>query len=333
MPDNSPSRREIAERLHVEAIGVKLERSQFGVSRKVSAEQKERIANLFSADSGRLSAGKKLLDKKHEAYKRVTSLLGQARDLWLNSTLPFPEDGVRLIRRNQVGAFSDAMAVIRTDLLAAAQELQQVYTSDLIPEARDRLGDLFNASDYPVEIAGEFDVQVSYPSVEPDERLRQISASLYEAERQRMQARFEESIALAEQAFAGELAKFAQNIIDKMTPDAEGKQKVFHESAVTNIRDLLARFKTLDIGSNADLTALMEQADQAVQGIDVKNLRKDVHARQSIKEAMERLSGQLGTMLVDKPKRRITLEDEPAEPAGEQTGSGEQPAQENGAAA
>src|SRR3990167_5978427 len=100
--NNSPSRREVAERLHAEAIGVKLERSQFGVSRKVSAEQKDQIANLFGADSQRLSAGKKLLNKKHEAYQAVTALLNQARELWLNSTLPYPEDGVRLIRRNRV---------------------------------------------------------------------------------------------------------------------------------------------------------------------------------------------------------------------------------------
>ena len=44
--ENNNSRQEVARRLREEALGVKLERSQFGTSRKVSSEQTEQIANL-----------------------------------------------------------------------------------------------------------------------------------------------------------------------------------------------------------------------------------------------------------------------------------------------
>lgn len=321
--NNSQSRQEVAARLRAEAVGVKLERSQFGASRKVSSEQKERIAGLFGADSSQLSAGKKLLNKRNEAYKLVTSLLGQARELWLNSSLPYPEDGVRLIRRDRVERFSEQMEDIRSQLLTAAQALQEVYVSELIPEARERLGDLYNSADYPANIASEFDIGVSFPNVDPPEYLRQISPQLYEQERQRIQARFEESIALAEQNFAAELSKVVEQIIERMTPAADGSQKVFKESSIENVKELLGRFKSLDIGSNQALTDLMGQAELAMQGVDVKNLRKDVHARQSIKQAMEGLSRQLDGLMIDRPKRKITLEDD--EPVAEQ------PAQEQAA--
>lgn len=334
MPNENNSRRQVAERLHEEAVGVKLERSQFGASRKVSPEQKERIAGLFAADSQCLSASKKLLNKRHDAYKDVTRLLGEARELWLYSSLPYPEDGVRLMRRNQVQAFSDRMTEIRQQLHGAAQVLQNVYREELIPEARTRLGDLFNPADYPLEIAGEFDISVSFPSVDPPEYLRSISPEIYESERLRVQARFEESIALAEQAFASALAKVAENLIERLTPGPDGKQKVFRDSAVENVNELLARFKSLDIGSNQGLTDLMNQAELAVKGIDLKNLRKDVNAQRSVKEVMERLSGQLGNLLVDRPKRKITLQDEPSEVVAEQSAPVvEQPAQEEEVAA
>lgn len=322
---NSPSRREVAERLRAEAVGVKLERSQFGTSRKVSGDQKEQIANLFSADSDRLTAGKKLLNKKHEAYQAVNSVLNQARELWVSSTLPYPEDGVRLIRQDRVAEFNEQMEAIRVQLQQAAQALQDVYHTELIPEARARLGDLFNPSDYPVEIAGEFDVTVSYPSVEPDARLLQIGSKIYEAERARVQARFEESIALAEQAFAAELAKVAESIIERLTPGPDGKQKIFRDSAIENVNELLARFKSMDLGSNQGLTELMNRAEQAVAGVNVKELRKDVNAQRSVKEAMEQLSQQLDGLLIDRPKRKITLEE--VEPAAEQAPVAEQPAQ------
>lgn len=308
----APSRREIAQRLRAEAVGCKLERSQFGCQRKLSADQKNQIANLFGAEAERLSAGKKLLNKRHEAYLRVTNLLNRAKELWLDNTLPYPEPGVRLIRRDRVEDFEGSMRAISAELQDAAAALERIYHDELIPDARERLGDLFNSGDYPMEIASEFSITVSWPNVEPGEYLREISPRLYEQEQDRIRARFEEAIALAEQAFTDEFAKAVQHLVERLTPGPDGKAKVFRDTALENLQGFFERFRSLNVGSNAALDDLVEQAQAAVRGIDPKALRTDVHARDSIRDAMQNLGQQLDGLLVDRPKRKITLEDEVA---------------------
>ena len=316
---DGPSRREIADRLRQEAVGVRLERSQFGVTRKLTAEQRDQIAQMFDAESARLSAGKKLLNKRHEAYLRVTSLLNRAKEVWMDTTLPYPDPGIRLIRRDRIPDFDGRMRAIRTELREAAVALERVYRDELIPDARRTLGAVFNPSDYPVEIAGEFDIQVSYPNVEPGEYLREISPRLYEQEQERIRARFEEAIALAEQAFTDEFAKAVQHMAERLTPGPDGKAKVFQETTLGNLTEFFQRFRDLNVGSNAALDDLVTQAQWAVQGIDVKALRNDVHAREAIRSAMQNLGTQLDGLMVDRPKRKITLEDETTEEASPQT--------------
>ena len=310
--NNELSRTEVANRLRREAVGVKLERSQFGVSRRLDNSQKGQIAGLFGADAERLSAGKKLLNKKHEAYANLTSLLGQAREIWVDSTLPFPEPGIRLIRRDKVSEFDERMVALRADVRDAARKLEEVYHEELIPDARKRLGDLFNEGDYPTHIQDEFDLEVSYPNVEPGEYLRQISPKLYEQEQQRIQARFEEAIALAEQNFAAEFAQIIEHLLERLTPSADGKQKVFRDSALENIGDFFKKFKSLDVGSSPELSGLIEQAEAAVAGVNPVSLRKDATNREAIRESLASLSQRVEGLLIDKPKRKITFEDEAA---------------------
>lgn len=58
------------------------------------------------------------------------------------------------------------MSQFRQDLLDAARELSSQY-DQIKNEAQRRLGSLFNPADYPTTLDGMFDLEVSYPAVEP----------------------------------------------------------------------------------------------------------------------------------------------------------------------
>ena len=167
--DNSqqPTRVEFAERLRQEALGVVLEKSQFGLSRTVTDEQRERMADLFQAEAPSVRATKRLLNKRNEAYLRVTGLLNRAREIWQESTVPFPEPGMRLIRRDRIAQFDERMQAVKTELVEAVQALEAVYRDVLLPEARTQLGQLFDAEDYPASLADEFGLAWGYRSVDP----------------------------------------------------------------------------------------------------------------------------------------------------------------------
>jgi hypothetical protein len=50
----------------------------------------------------------------------------------------------------------------------------------------------------------------------------ELSPALYEQERQREAARFEEAVQLAEQAFLSELAKLVSHLTERLTDDGTG---------------------------------------------------------------------------------------------------------------
>ena len=307
----APTRREFAERLRNETLGVRLEKSQFGLSRAVTDEQRERMADLFHAEGESVRATKRLLNKRHEAYLRVTGLLNRAREIWQESTVPYPEPGLRLIKREAIEQFDARMQAIKVEMLEAVGALDTIYRDQLLPDARTALGQLFDVADYPASLADEFGLEWGYRSVDPPEYLRQVSPRLYEQEQERIRARFEEAIALAEQAFTNEFSNMVQHMVDRLTPGPDGKAKTFRDTAVTNLRDFFQRFQSLDIGSNAELNELVAEAQRAVEGVDVAKLRKDTIARDQIRGAMQGLSQRLEQMMVERPKRKIRLSDEP----------------------
>ena len=105
---------------------------------------------------------------------------------------------MRLIKQEKVEEFAATMADYKVELDDAVANLDRHY-DDLKRAAADRLGSLFNPSDYPETLRGLFDVAVDFPSIEPPDYLMQLSPGLYQQEQERVRGRFEEAVRLAEQ--------------------------------------------------------------------------------------------------------------------------------------
>src|SRR5207248_2591455 len=95
---------------------------------------------------------------------------------------------------------------------------------------------------------------------------------LYEQEQQRVARRFEEAVALAEQAFVNEFAKLVTHLTERLD-GGEGERRIFRDSAVTNLLDFFEKFRRLNVRSNQELDQLVEQAQQLVQGVTPQALR------------------------------------------------------------
>lgn len=301
-----------ASKLRNETSAVKLTRTSFGLRRALTDEQKSAAASVFGAEVELLGMTKKLLDQRHPAYKAVTRIRTQAVQTWRDYTVPYPESGIRLIRKDRIGAFEEIMGELRQRLQAAANDLQAVY-EELREQARVSLGDLFDPGDYPDNIAKEFDFEVAYPSVEPPEYLKQLHPHLYQQESERVAARFQEAARLAEEAFAAELANLVAHLAERLKPDPTGKQKKLHRSALENLSEFFERVQSLHITSGGELDEICQTARQVIQGVDVDALKESVLLRQEIGDKLTGVAKQLDGLIAEKPKRLIKLlaEDEP----------------------
>jgi len=275
-----------------------------GSRKTLTQEQKSQAADTFGAERAYLSAGKKLLDTSHPAFKAVTAVRTRVIAFWKGISLPYPESGIRLIRQDDISSFTVQMTSLKVELDEAVVQLDARY-DELKSAARRRLGSLYNAGDYPVTLRGWFDVSYDFPSVEPPEYLRQLSPQLYQQEASRIAARFDEAVQLAEQAFTEELSKLVSHLTERLSGSEDGKPKVFRDSVVENLREFFERFRHLNIRSDQQLDELVVQAQRVVRSVEPQQLRDNRALRQQVASQLSGVQSVLDGLLVDRPRRNI----------------------------
>ncbi len=293
-----------AQRLRTSMGAVRISLQWFGVRKSLNMQQKTQAADTFGAAGEFLSAGKKLLDTRHPAYKRVTGVRNRITSLWKAMSLPYPEPGIRLIRQDQINGFDTQMTVLQEELEESVGQLDDRY-AELKSAARERLGSLFNDGDYPGSLAGMFQVSWDFPSVEPPDYLQQLNPELYQQECDRIQRRFDEAVKLAEEAFIGELAKIVSHLTERLSGSEDGKPKVFRDSAIDNLSEFFDRFRQLNVRSNEQLDSLVANAQQIVRGVEPQQLRESQSLRQYVATELSGVQSVLDGLLVDRPRRNI----------------------------
>lgn len=298
-PSSSPS-----QRLRTTMAAVRVSFTWLGVRKTLTAEQRAEAAEPFGANAQFLSAGKKLLDISHPAYRAVTAVRGKVQAYWKSQSLPFPEPGIRLVCQDGISDFATKMREFQDELAEAVENLDRQY-HDLKTAARERLGSLYNSGDYPESLRGLFAVEFDFPSIQPPDYLQQLNPQLYEEECRRVQSRFDEAVRLAEEAFIGELSKLVSHLTERLSGADDGRQRIFRDSAVENLTDFFARFRQLNVRSNEQLDNLVADAQRIIRGVEPQALRDNAGLRQHVATEMSRVQSVLDGLLVDQPRRRI----------------------------
>lgn len=304
--DSPPVRNQAApsDRLRATMAAVRVMFTWLGSRKTLTQEQKSQAADTFGAERAYLSAGKKLLDTSHPAFKAVTAVRTRVIAFWKGISLPYPESGIRLIRQSDISSFTVQMTSLKAKLDEAVIQLDARY-DELKSAARRRLGSLYNSGDYPATLRGWFDVSYDFPSVEPPEYLRQLSPQLFQQEADRVAARFDEAVQLAEQAFTEELSKLVSHLTERLSGSDDGKPKVFRDSAVENLREFFDRFRHLNIRSDQQLDDLVSQAQRVVRGVEPQQLRDNQALRQQVASQLSGVQSVLDGLLVERPRRNI----------------------------
>ena len=115
------------DRLRTTMAAVRVSISWFGTRKSLTVEQKAEAAEPFNAEAKFLSAGKKLLDISHPAFKSVTAVKGKVVAYWKSMSLPYPEPGVRLIKQGRIDEFAEKMQEFQQELAEAVQALDRCW--------------------------------------------------------------------------------------------------------------------------------------------------------------------------------------------------------------
>ena len=304
LESESRSPESFAEELRENMSAVQVRFHWFGTRRSVSVSQKHRAAQTFSAEKDYVSMGKKLFDTSHPAWKHLTRVRGEIEKYWQSVTLPYPDPGIRLMRRSDIAAFEEKMQEMQVKLQNAERNLDVSY-HELRAAARNKLGSLYNEGDYPETLIGMFTLEWDFPNVEAPEYLRTISPNLYRRATERIQSRFTEAVTLAEEAFFGELSGMVSHLAERITGSDDGKPKVFRDSVINNLLDFFERFKRLNIGSSEELDRFVAEVQGIVAGVAPDDLRDSGSLRGHVARELGQVRQALDEHMIDRPRRNL----------------------------
>ena len=77
-----------AERLRVTMAAVRVSFTWMGTQKSLDPDQRARAAEAFGAEGACLSAGKKLIDTRHPAFRAVTAIRGKVDAYWRGQSVP-----------------------------------------------------------------------------------------------------------------------------------------------------------------------------------------------------------------------------------------------------
>jgi len=306
--DEARAAEEFAAELRENALAIELNLQKVGRSRALDARHREEVADHFQANRRAVGSSKRLYAPDQREIKAIATALGEARAAWLSMTIAYRK-GVRLLQKSQLAQWEKTFNQCRARLDAALAEADAHYT-EIIDASREFLGrELFDASDYPASFAGSIRISWQTFNFEPSEELLRLAPATYAREQARVRAQFEAAVATFEEETRDQLAKLVDSLLGKLNDAENGKRVVYTEAATSNLREFFNRFETLNIRSNADLSKLIDDARDALGGVNMADLKRSRAARRDVAARFTEVRDQLSQLITAAPVRSIDVTD------------------------
>lgn len=299
---------EYSDLLREQFAAVKLRTKWWGITKAVDDFARGKMAKAVEADPSEVHAKKYLVNTKTPAYRACTAVRSQAKAWVKDNTLPFPEDGIRLLKRDALAAFSNKMACFTAQLDQAVAALQDAYW-DIRQERKTALAGMFREGDYPLTLTDQFSIWSEFPSIEPPNYLQDHNERIWQQEQQRCAARLDEAVTLAEQSLTDEFQKVLTHLVDRLGYDEMGEAKKFRDGSIDNLRGFFDKFRNLSLGSNEQLDELVNAAQAILGDTRPEMLRSAPNVRDVVRQGMTAISERLDSLMIRRPSRAISFDD------------------------
>ena len=283
-------------------VCVKVHLGLLGNTRKVSNSQVE-----VDADKQLIRVSKTLLDS--EELKAVRSVDGDIRQYLYATCLPF-EAGVHLLPLPLIESVDGKLREFEAQRSALVELFLDAYPT-LCEAAAGRLRTLHNPGDYPpIDIVrSKFTFSWQYVSFGVPGQLRELSAKIFDTEREKAARLMSEASAEIQQVLRASLAEMVAHLRDRLTEEPDGKAKRLRESTVQKLRDFLSTFDFRNVTNDRELKEQVEKARALLGGISTDAIRNTDTLRARIREGMAEIATQMDALVVDRPTRKFRFED------------------------
>jgi hypothetical protein len=273
------------------ALLVELNVSQWTARKLDRSTTDELVTNKNAQAKGAARVNKSLFAGRTELEvinQHVTSIRAYVYD----NTLPWSDSGIRLLPSAKFMEFNCKLQNDEDKFYQLVDEFVAIYPSLITAQAM-ALGDMFNRNDYPHadDIAHRFRIATNYMPVPASGDFRVDIGNEAQAELQKKLASLaDERVEHAMKDIKSRLLEHLKRMSDRLSIDYVGGEAVprkFHDSLLNGAHDLCEMVDALNITNDQQLADARRALKQAIGGIDVKDLRKDMPTRIDIKNQVD----------------------------------------------
>lgn len=271
-----------------------------GNSRKIDlGELVEASGGTLAVDSEQFHAVKRLVDNAE--LRPAMRLLAKAKDVLRGHAISghrvFGERSY-LVPLPMVDRVDEQLRHLQAELRCEARLLAARY-SDARDQQREKLGALFQESDYPTtaEVAAAFDIDWDYVSFATPDRLVSVNTALYERARAREEDRLATAYDEVRGTLRGVLHQITSDLVARLTPEpGAARRKAIRGTALDDLTGYLETFSLRNITDDDELEAVVGDLRRLAAGADVDALREDVGLRETVTAAATAAVARLETL-------------------------------------
>ena len=280
---------------------IQLSTSIWGARRKIKTGQ---ITDMAGANEW-LSTHKKLIDPC--ALKPIQKVANAARGYLSGMSLPFPINGMVFVPKEMISRVDKELCRFESEFNSKIEDFVSRY-DELREVAVVYLGDLFNETDYPVDIRSKFSFAWRFIVLDvPNGNAGVLSPEVYEREKTKFVQTMEEARELAIMSLREEFSGMIKRVTERFTNGHGTKSKVFKNGTINNFFEFFETFRERNIFRDSELAELVDRAEAILGGKTAETIRSNDQLKDHIREGMVEMEKSMENIL-SRPRRRIVMD-------------------------
>ena len=271
------------------AMLVRVKIKRFSGSKSDKKVSKE-VATAHNSDETMGRYAKHVIPKEY--LDPITSLAGEIRQEHYRMTLPWNDDGQRILSNLGYGKYQDFMRASEQRWNDAVDDFIRKWP-EAVDKARVQLNGLFNPADYPdiSALRGKFEFGWGVDPLPTAEDFRvDLGNHEVEAIRQQIeangQAQVRQAVSDAWNQMRDVVAKMVESL--KRFDPNDRKRTTFHSTLVGNIGDLLAVLPSFNLTEDPEMDAAIERM-KVLTRFSADELKENTWKRSEVLADAERI--------------------------------------------
>jgi hypothetical protein len=230
-----------------------------------------------------------------DRLEELRTLAGQIRQHFYKITLPWSDEGMRLLPSHFYFDLSAKMRKFEADFSKGVDSFLTVYP-DYIRQARTELNGLFHEQDYPSvdKLRKKFSVKLEIlPIATGDDFRVKLSAE----EQARVAREIDVNVRQSLSRGTEDLWKRLREVVGHMVDRLSEPETRFHSTLVTNVLDLVSLLPQLNVNRDPDLDHFAEQIRDKLCNVTAQDLKKNDLLRVSTAAEAVEIIGQMERVL------------------------------------